>query len=235
LYRGQARRVLYCALLGVTTAVLCAAEVTLRPLGATNGLAAKVVPSLITDRNGFLWVASREGLYRYDGYRAVRYAPDSDDPRSITDVDLRSVYEDREGVIWVGTNTGGLNRFNPATGGFDRYRHDSADAESLSNDSVYFMADGPEGDLWVGSQVGLNRLDRRTGRFIRYLNDPEDETSLSNDYVFNVLLDSSNTLWVATVGGGLNRWHPYTDRFSRFDLAALTGGPSGLNDYFGLA
>lgn len=232
--RSVPHRALFLVLLGVAIGLPAAHGLSLRPLGATSGLAAKVVPWLAVDRNGFLWVGSREGLFRYDGYRAVRYHPDSEDPRSITDIDLRSIYEDPAGVIWIGTNTGGLNRFDAASGSFDHYRHDSADPSSLSNDSVYGMAEGPQGDLWVGTQIGLNRLDRRTGRFTRYLHRSDDPTSLSSDYVFTLHLDRAGVLWVATVGGGLNRWQPEAASFARYDLAASTGGPAELNDVFGL-
>lgn len=206
----------------------------LRTLGVSNGLAAKVVSSLVADRDGFLWVGSREGLYRYDGYQAERYLPDANDPTAISDLDIRTVYEDGNGIIWVGTNTGGLNRFDPATGGFERFRHDSADPESLSFDSVYGIVDGPAGDLWLGSQEGLNRLDRASGRFRRYFHDPQDPASLSANWTYALLVDASGSLWVGTVGGGLDRWRPETDGFARHDLAALSGGPAGVNDVFAL-
>lgn len=220
--------------LGLALGSTAAGGLNLRPLGATSGLQAKVVPALAVDRNGFLWIGSREGLFRYDGYRAVRYSPDSEDPRSITDLDIRTVYEDPQGVIWVGTNTGGLNRFDAATDGFDHYRHDSTEPLSISHDSVYGMAADQQGDLWVGTQIGLNRLDRDTGRFTRYFHRPDDPASLSNDYCFDVLFDGDGAIWISTVGGGLNRWEPETDGFTRFDLASLTGGGEETNDVFGL-
>lgn len=213
---------------------LAAQQTSLRPLGATNGLAARVVSSLVVDRNGFLWVGSREGLYRYDGYQAVRYLPDADDPTSISDLDIRTVYEDDDGTIWVGTNTGGLNRFDAATGGFERFRHDSTDPQSLSFDSVYGIVDGPAGDLWLGSQEGLNRLDRVSGKFQRYFHDPRDPASLSANWTFTLLVDASENLWVGTVGGGLSRWRGENDGFLRYDLAALSGGPAAVNDVFAL-
>ena len=84
-------------------------------LGAGRGLGAMVVTSLRFDRDGLLWVGSREGLFRYDGYQAAAFLPDLDRPGHISDVDVRSLYEADDGALWVATNTGGLNRRDPRT------------------------------------------------------------------------------------------------------------------------
>ncbi len=208
---------------------------TFSPVGEDRGLNVTVPVDLLTDRRGFLWVGSREGLYRYDGYRATLFETDADDPDAITDLDIRALYEDRDGIIWVATNTGGLNRFDPVTSRFTHYRHRSDDPTTISHDSVYGMAEGPNGDLWAGTQIGLNRIDRQTGAVTRYLSDPEDPGSLSHDYVITVSRDRQNVLWVATVGGGLNRYNAATDTFSHFDLAAMTNSENEVNDVFALA
>ncbi len=85
-------------------------------LGAGRGLDANVAVSLLVDRNGLLWVGSREGLFRYDGYQATPFLPEPDRPDSISDQDVRALYEAADGALWVSTNTGGLNRRDPRTG-----------------------------------------------------------------------------------------------------------------------
>ncbi len=205
-----------------------------RAVGTTNGLSARVVPAVLVDRQGFLWVGSREGLFRYDGYGTVSFLPRPDDERSISDIDIRALYQDPGGTLWIATNTSGLNRFDPVDGGFERCRHDPADPSTLSHDSVYGMSIGPEGDLWVGTQIGLNRFDRDSGTFTRYQHDPTDPGSLSNNYVFTLYLDRSNSLWVATVGGGLSRWQPESRSFRRYDLASMAGAPVAVNDVFAI-
>ncbi len=212
-----------------------AMDLAFRPVGENRGLDANMPVDLLVDRRGYLWVGSREGLFRYDGYEATLFKPDANDPASITDLDIRALYEDGDGIIWVATNTGGLNRFDPASGDFVHFRHRPDDPTTISHDSVYGIAEGPGGDLWMGTQIGLSRLNRDTGKFTRYLNDPEDPRSLSADYVFTVLRDRQNVLWIATIGGGLNRYNAATDDFSMFDLAAMSGGNATENDVFALA
>jgi signal transduction histidine kinase/ligand-binding sensor domain-containing protein len=208
-----------------------ASGMTFREIGVQRGLEGRAITDVLVDRDGFVWAASREGLYRYDGYRAERFLPDATDPDAISDSDLRALYQGGDGSIWVSANTGGLNRLDPLTGRFEVFRHDPDDPGSLSYDSVYSVVEDRAGHLWVGTQFGLNRLDRVSGRFTRFRHDGDDPGSLAHDYVFDVALAGDGSVWAATVGGGLSRWRPESARFERFDLAAATGD-AGHNDVF---
>jgi len=205
-------------------------------VGVGRGLDAIVVPAMLVDRDGLLWVGSREGLYRYDGYLATAFLPVPGDTASISDVDVRALYEARDGALWISTNTAGLNRLDRRTGRFTRYRHDSRDAHSLSDPSVYGVAEDGTGKIWVGSQRGLNRLDdAHEGRFTRFLHQDGRNGSLANDWVYALHLGRSGTLWVGTVGGGIDRWDDATGRFENFLPSALTrGGSQRLDDVFAL-
>jgi signal transduction histidine kinase/ligand-binding sensor domain-containing protein len=212
-----------------------AAPLQFSELGVNRGLDARVISSLLVDRQGFLWIGSRDGLYRYDGYEALRFTPDPGDPDSINDSDIRQVYQGRDATIWVATNTGGLSRLDPETGRFRNYRHDPDDPASLSYDSVYGMTEDADGGLWVATQFGLNRLDPASGRFERFVHDPADTGSLPDDFVYPLLTDSGGRIWIGTVGGGVARWDPDARAFERIDLAEATGSFAQHNDVFDLA
>ena len=201
-------------------------------LGAGRGLDARVAVALLVDREGLLWVGSREGLFRYDGYQASAFLPDPARPGQISDIDVRALYQADDGALWISTNTGGLNRRDPGTGTFDQFHHDSTAEDSLSDESVYGIAEDAESRLWVGTQRGLNRLDRDGRVFQRYFHEPGRADSLANDWVYALHRGPTGTLWVATVGGGLGRWAGTGDRFENFALASLADGPRGLDDVF---
>ncbi len=204
-------------------------------LGQHRGLNAEVTTHILLDSGGFLWVSTREGLFRYDGYTARKYIHDVENPWSLSDNDIRMVNEDRSGRIWVSTNTGGLNLLDPETGKFLHYRHDSANPGSLSYDSVYDVVEDDEGKLWVATQIGLNRMDPATGHFERFLHDPEEPGSLSNDYIYPLLIDRQGVLWIGTIGGGLNRRDSGSETFTSYDLRALTGSEDRHNEVASLA
>ncbi|KAA9131817.1 hypothetical protein F3N42_06455 [Marinihelvus fidelis] len=203
-------------------------------VGTASGLEARVVASLLFDREGRLWVGSREGLYRYDGYESTAFRPDPERTGAISDTDIRHVHESSDGTIWVGTNTGGLNAYDPLTGQFTVYRADSNDPGSLPDDSVYGIHEGPEDGIWVATQRGVARLDRGTGRFETFRHQSDQANSLPHDWVFALHLGRDGYLWLGTVGGGVARWRPETRDFEPFDLAVLTDGTSDRNDVFAI-
>jgi ligand-binding sensor domain-containing protein len=116
----------------------------------------------------------------------------------------------------VGTWGGGLNRYDPATRTFRRYRHDPVRPGSLRVNLVRTIFEDRRGNLWVGTQDGgLNRLtDRERGTFQHYGHRPGDSNSLIHNWVSDLYEDPDGTLWVATNGGGLNHFDPRTGTFT---------------------
>ena len=174
---------------------------------------AESITALYQDRAGFVWVGTREGLARYDGYSAVVYEHDTSDPGSLADNSTRTIFEDREGRLWVGTNSGGLDRLDRATGKFAHLRHDAGDPSTLSHDSVFDIVQDRDGKLWVGTQSGLDRVDPSTSRVERF---PAGPNGPGGNFVTGLHLDTTGALWIATVGGGLSRRDPVTGAFTTF-------------------
>ena len=197
----------------LTTASFGAGASTFDRVGGDGGPLPEAVTALLQDRAGFVWIGSREGLLRYDGFSFQSFRHDPKDAGSLPDNAIRTLFEDREDALWVGTNTGGLARLDRHSWTFERFRHDSADPGSLSYDSVYAIEEDRAGDLWIGTQRGLNRLDRRTGRMERFLS---GTPGLQDDYVTALAMDGDGNVWVGTVRGGLNLLDRAAGRFRAF-------------------
>src|SRR6185295_17618882 len=108
--------------------------------------------------------------------------------------------EDPSGLLWVGTDGGGLHILDPATGQFFRLRHDGRDARSLSTDTVYAIHVDPAGQVWVGTRGGgLNRVigSAREPQSIRFKHVSEKD-GLPNDTVYGIHSDSTGQLWIST-------------------------------------
>ncbi|MCB0547254.1 MAG: helix-turn-helix domain-containing protein [Phaeodactylibacter sp.] len=187
-----------------------------------GGTLGNSVNCIIQDSLGFLWFASHGGLHRYDGGHFTTYIHDPNNPQSLSYSYIEWLCLAADSALWVGTYGGGLNYFDPASGNAIRYRYDPANPHSLSNDFVTMIAVSQDGMVWVGTNDGLNRLDPVTGKFKRFKHDPEDSTSLSYDLVRAVYVDRKGTLWVGTGSpwstgqGGLNRYDPVTESFTRY-------------------
>ena len=107
--------------------------------------------SLIQDRHGFLWIGSQNGLVRWDGYRFRVYRPDPDADGAIPANDIRNLFVDASGRLWIATTTGGLARYNDASDDFISYGEGS---KGLSHATVTAMTDDGKGGLWVGTWAG---------------------------------------------------------------------------------
>jgi ligand-binding sensor domain-containing protein/signal transduction histidine kinase len=128
---------------------------------------------------------------------------------------IRSVYEDATGLLWVGTFGDGLNRVDLKDSRFPHYHKNNRFPAKINHDTVRsFFESG--GSLWLGTDGGVNRFDRASRSYIYYRNDPKDPSSLSNDQVYAITGDEHGTIWIGTFGGGLNRFEPLRDGFTRF-------------------
>ncbi|PWH15105.1 MAG: hypothetical protein DDG60_06640 [Anaerolineae bacterium] len=184
-------------------------------LTVEDGLPSSTVLGVLQDRQGFIWFATADGLARYDGYEFKIFRHDSENPNSLSHNNTFAILESRDGLIWVGTDPGGLNVYNPKTGLFQVYRHNPQDPSSLPNDSVWALLEAQDGTIWVGTRGGLGRLDRKTGTFKNYHHDPNNPRSLAWSVVQRLYQDRSGTIWVGT-RHGLQRYDPQTDDFTTF-------------------
>lgn len=123
------------------------------------------------DSQGFLWIASWEGLFRYDGYTFKGYFHTPGDTTTLSSNNVFRAYEDRAGTLWVQTiGTGqreGLHRYDRKTDTFARLTT-SVDSLGGRNARVNSFFEDREGTLWLGSEKGLFRYDRQTQTFARH-------------------------------------------------------------------
>ena len=86
-----------------------------------DGLPGSEVVCVITDKLGFIWIGTNNGLTRYDGYTFKRYYFDPNDTTSLHGIIVESLFEDSRGQVWVSTNPSNLAAYDPATRKFRTY------------------------------------------------------------------------------------------------------------------
>ena len=153
--------------------------------------------SLIEDGEGYLWIATQNGLNRFDPHKG-EFKHFMHDPKvadSLSGNIVNAIYEDASGNLWVGTKNG-LNRFNRKTGAFFRYEHDPENSASLSHNDVLAIMEDDEGDLWVGTEKGLNKLERDSGTFVRYYHDPHNYGIIADNRITSISKDNKGRLWL---------------------------------------
>jgi serine phosphatase RsbU (regulator of sigma subunit)/ligand-binding sensor domain-containing protein len=200
-----------------------------------EGLSQSSVRSILQDRRGFMWFATVDGLNRYDGYSFKVHKPDPNDANTLSSPFLRAMIEDDDGILWIGTNGGGLNKYNPLTERFTRYRHNPLDPDSISNNYVWMVYEDPSHNIWLGTDGGgLNKFNRETETFTHYRYDPENPNTLSHDRVLSICRDRFGMLWIGTRGGGLNRFDPVSEHFTRFKYDPHDPGSLSHNDVWAI-
>lgn len=190
---------------------------------------AHLISGLAQDRDGFLWIGTQGGLVRYDGSSFRVHKADPHDPRTLGGSYVRALQAAADGRLWVGTLSGGVSVYDPATERFFRYQHDPHDPRSLSHDRVEGLAEDRSGHIWAATYEGLDRIDPGTGRIDHFRHDPEDPRSLADNRVRGLLVDRGGRLWV---GGrdGLQVWQGEGRGFRR--VASDPGTPGSLAGQF---
>ncbi|WP_428331766.1 two-component regulator propeller domain-containing protein [Mucilaginibacter sp.] len=193
-------------------------SITFDHIGTREGLSQINVNCIIQDSRGFMWIGSRNGLNRFDGYKFINYSYDAKNNNSISNNMISDLAEDNDGNIWIATQNG-LNRFERKTGTFTRYMHDERKANSITSNIISRLAFDADGSLWIATQTGgLDRLDLVKKIFQHHIHTANYNQSISDNNVRTVFLDSTRNLWVGTSTGGLQRYNRKNDRFLKFQL-----------------
>lgn len=170
-----------------------------------EGLPDDQIRALLYTRSGELWVGTMNGVavrtVDKDEFQSWRY--DGADQATLAGNRNVALLEDRDGLLWFGSWTGGIAVHNPATRVLRNARHMSDVAHSLPRNPVRAIAPDTDGRFWLGvlEGGGLVRFDRERGVVERHLHDPADPRSLPNNNVQSVLRRSDGHLWVGTANG----------------------------------
>ena len=161
----------------------------------------------VANRDGTMWIGSYGGLgfigVRKDTVTAFRHNPN--DPHSLSENSVLSLYKDRSGILWLGTYDG-INKYVPAKKKFEYYTFNPKDDNSLSNIRVRSFSEDRNGRIWIATQGGLDRYDPATERFTRYNAGTGVLREFGANTFWTVLADRKSrkvSIWAGTNGGGI--------------------------------
>lgn len=169
------------------------------------------IMQLTYDHMGNLWAAMYGGLGRFDraSGRFTMYMPEHQNA-----MQYQKIKEDREGYLWIGSQSSGLHRFDPRTGVFNVHEHNPDDPKSISDNRVNTIYLDSLDELWVGTQDGLAKFDRKTQTFENYY----ETDGLAGNVVSCIQEDRQGVLWMGT-NKGLSTFDLRSRRFRNFSAA----------------
>jgi ligand-binding sensor domain-containing protein len=175
---------------------------------STNG-PQNITRNILEDRDGNIWLASWEGIIRYDGTQFTNYTL----KESLRQFHVFSILEDRQGYIWFGTIRGGLYRYNPSadqtSGHYDATKAGTepftlfTTADGLANNMVLCMMQDKDGYIWFGTDDGVSRYDPASNPtqsnpvFTNFTSDH----GLCGNSVNSIVQDAKGQIWFGTRGG----------------------------------
>ncbi len=184
-----------------------------------NSLSNNYVYKITEDNNENLWIGTRNGLNKYTPAtgKFLNYQHENTNPKSIAAGYIKSVFRDRRGDIWAGTQGNGVALYNAAENSFTNFKHDPLNSNSICHNDILSFTEDASGKLWIGTENGgIGVLNPGNKTFTNYKNEDDNEFSLSGNSVYSLYKDDIGNIWAGTWSGGVNMLPSFGKKFSHY-------------------
>jgi len=170
------------------------------------------------DKELTLWIGTSQGLVvNHISDSKIEVFKHSGAANSLSSNKVTTILEDHNSEIWIGTEKGGLNKFDRIKKTFSSFYHDPSDEQSLSVNHVVTLFQDKAHIVWVGTNLGgINKWNRAAEDLEVFRHNPYDPHSLSSNQVRCIYQDRSGNIWIGTVDGGLNKWNKDQNKFIHY-------------------
>lgn len=189
-----------------------------------NGLSQSFIRNITKDNKGFIWVGTSDGLNKYDGYSYKVYRSNNNVKGSLSASNIITTFIDKQGILYVGTDNGGVNVYDAKQDTFTVYKHDPKNKRSITSNRVTCFFEDQENTLYVGTEDGcLNIFDRKTKKFKQVF-----QSTLVSKTIRALAEDKKGDLWIGTDAGitvvnkARNKFTHYTHSTSQNSLSTNT-------------
>lgn len=193
-----------------------------------NSLNSNNIGTIFQDDLGNLWIGT--GGYSLAGggldYMTnpvsgtfTHFQHDPDNLTSLSADNVMSLWQDPDGLLWIGTWGGGINLYDPnrLPAIFHHVVNDPYNPHSLSFDVVWDIFSDRSGIVWVGTVPGgISKFTPRSAQFDLYQVQPAIPNSLQNEIISGFFEEPDDTFWVTTWGGGFARFDHNTGAFFHY-------------------
>lgn len=177
-------------------------------LTINEGLLHNRVFDILQDKDGFIWVATKDGVNKFDGYDFLEYKPKTSTGLSTHRSEAHALWEDVEGNIWIGESNG-LRVFNKSIEEFISLEN-YVNFSLISDAYITSIQADRDNNLWIASFNGLTRFDNKTNTFDSFEPAPENGTAFIR--IRSLCIDTEGIIWVG-YDNGLQRFDPKIERF----------------------
>ncbi|MDQ3047272.1 MAG: SpoIIE family protein phosphatase [Bacteroidota bacterium] len=179
-------------------------------LGKKDGLPSDSVKAFLIDSKGNYWISTTAGLSRFSfNENGKAETKNYFQLNGSSGISIVSLFEDRNGAIWLGTYGLGAFVLDPETGVYRVF----SEMQGLSNNNIMSVCDDKSGNIWLStlgggiSKISFLQPDYK-GKFT--VENFGEERGAGSIYVYYGYNDSKNNTWFATDGGGLTYYNGKT-------------------------
>ncbi|AEP31255.1 two-component regulator propeller domain-containing protein [Brumicola nitratireducens] len=187
--------------------------------GIKSNVCSNSINDIFQDSDGYIYIATEsDGLCEWDDSNKsfIHYVNNKSNDASLSDDRVLSLFQDRGGVLWVGTAVG-ISKWNRSLNSFQLVNTTTPTGKNLSSDTISSFAEAENGDLYVGTWgEGINVIDINESIISHIRAEPGVEGALQDGRITTMLIDSQQNLWVGTLRDGLHLRRKNSDKFILF-------------------
>jgi ligand-binding sensor domain-containing protein len=167
-----------------------------------DGLTSSAITNVTQDSTGFIWIATRDGLYKYDGYAFTGYFTQPEDSTSLPSSHINYLYIDSKSKLWVATAFG-ICYYNKDLDNFERIA-DSKNYAGLTGINITQIGEDLNGNILIAHIQGIYRYALHERLF-------KEVVSVEKGQINHFLVDNVNRIWIGCSDNqGLIRFNPNT-------------------------
>jgi ligand-binding sensor domain-containing protein/class 3 adenylate cyclase/predicted metal-dependent HD superfamily phosphohydrolase len=171
-------------------------------------LKSDIVWDIHKDSDGRIAIATNKGVNFFDGKRrrisSIKILDDVIESNVV-----KTIFEDKSGIIWIGTESNGLYRLNSLSN-IDHYVYDVNRSTSLSSNKINTIFEDEFGIIWIGNQAGLNKFDEQKQYFKHHQYWKDNKKTINSNMIWSLFKDGSNGSVYVGTDKGLNIFNSKT-------------------------
>lgn len=188
-----------------------------------SGLSSDNLKALFQDREGYLWIATDNGINRFDGYKTSIYKPEFSKDKSFNSVDFNSIAEDKNGDLWFGTDHSGINIFNKLSQTVTIIDQNTPRGLAILSNNINNLLCDSKGRIWISTLSGLNLYYPDKKKMITFSDARRPGKNNPAGQISYVYEDRNGKILVGSWGNGMYVYDEKKDDFTQFLLPIEKG------------
>ena len=174
------------------------------------------ITNIYEDSKKRLWLGTSQALY-YDQQGDKRFDPIKYNFKNKSISDVSSIFEDKQGNLWIASVGQGLFKIDQNLRAKKRYIHKSNE-NSLGSNYLTTITSDNQNRLWIGTKgAGINIMSTQKENFYHIKSSSSKPSGLTSNYILSSYKDENGILWFGTGGGGLEKYNPRQEQFSNIE------------------